>query len=103
MKLALHWGWDAAGAAHSPLHLLVPSHGAGQGRAGSPEEGMAAALAGESLRAALWPPTPVLLSQLPPVLVEEGQLLEKFNSAHWFSLPGHSYQVTLVSLCGDLL
>lgn len=69
---------------HSPLHLRVPVLG-GLARAGlGSGASNAAALVGEFLRAALWPLTPVLLSQLPPVLVEEGQLLGRSNSAHWF-------------------
>lgn len=56
----------------------------GLARAGLTVQGKKWGVAGEFLRAALWPPTPVLLSQLLPVLVEEGQLLGRFDSAHWF-------------------
>lgn len=70
-------GQDGSGLQPAQLlHLLVPSQEGLEGAAG---DQMAAAHAGEFLRAALWPLTPVLLSQL---LWRRGS--SWFNTAHWF-------------------
>lgn len=84
-------GWVRAAASTAPAPPCAVSGGAG--RAGDTAgDQMAAAHAGEFLRAALWPLTPVLLSQL---LWRRSS--SWFNTAHWFwvwacqvFLSGHS-------------